>query len=197
MSSVNYFRYDDDGMKIKVTETFVATALVDALTDFEFITPGTPDTWTKITSKPVSELACWKVEETRQIPGNPVNTKEMDKDGMQVAVVRTIMADADVTAGDDVTAGVWTQTTSEPISALVARKVVRTRAVPGNAINQKKTDIDGAVLAEVRTLKELSTITVSETITGTSPDGTWRRVATDPVTEKVGWEIVTTRPIVN
>jgi len=192
MASVNYFRYAEDGAKITVKETFTSVAAVDALSDFEFITSGSPDTWTKITSKPVSELACWKVEETRDIPGNPVNTREMDKDGKEVDVVRTIMADADITAGDDVTSGVWTQTTSEPISALVARKVVRTRDVPGNAIVQQKTDIDGAVLTDTRTLKELSTVTVAETIVG----GTvWKRVATDPVTEKVGWEVVTTRPI--
>lgn len=195
MASVNYFRYDKDGAKITVKETFVSVASVDALTEFEFITAGTPDTWTKITSKPVSELACWKVEETRDIPGFPVNTREMDKDGKEVQVVRTIMADADITAGDDVTAGVWTQITSEPVSALVAWKVVRTRDVPGNAVTQKKTDIDGAVLSEIRTLKELSTIVVQETVTGTPPNGTWTRVATDPVTEKVGWEIVTSRPI--
>src|ERR1051326_2350230 len=116
----------------------------------------------------------------------------MDKDGKEVDVVRTIMADADITAGGEVNSGVWAQNTFEPISSLVARKVVRTRDVPGNAIVQQKTDIDGAVLSETRTLKQLSTVTVAETIVG----GTvWKRVATDPVTEKVGWEVVTTRPI--
>ena len=189
MASINYFKFGPDGAKITIAETFYTVAFVAALTNMEEITGG--NTWVKKYSRPVSDLATWLVTESRPIPGNPVNTKEMDKDGKQVLVVRTITADADITAGDAIAMGVWTQTSSEPISALVSNKVVRTRDVPCNAIIARETVKDGAVQTTTRTLKDRTTITPVEEISST----TYRRVGDDPVTEKVSWEVKIERPI--
>jgi hypothetical protein len=194
MASINYFKFAEDGAKITVSETFQTVASVAALTDFEEIVTGTPDQWVKKYSRPVSELATWLVEESRDIPGFDVHTKEMDKDGVQVLVTRTIMADSAITASDNVTGGIWTQISSEPISALVSRKVARSRAVPGNPIVAKKPDVDGAIETTTRILKDETTITAVEQIVTGTPN-LWERVSAEPVTDKVAWEVTVARPI--
>ncbi len=81
---------------------------------------------------------------------------------------------------------------TEEADELIEIKVVRTYEVlPGKPIPKTEIEKDGKVLESVRTKKDESTITSSETVGG----GNWTKTYKEPIGGGVAWEVVESRPI--
>jgi hypothetical protein len=169
---------DEDGVVAKVRRTLKERAKI---TPGESITDGV---WRRVSIEPVTETVAHEVIRTRALPGNPVPFQRTDTDGKVITITRTLKAAADITAEEDVTAGIWTRTRAEPVTELVAHEVIESRAVPGDEVVTVRTDND-ANLVRIGTVLLESALSASETISGSD----WVKVRTEPVTRKVAHQI--------
>ena len=151
--------------------------------------------WQRITSETYSETLAWRVVRRRTLPGNAMVDESIDIDGMALVTTRRLKVAANITEGETTALGVWTRTTSEAVneSNLVAWEVVKTRAIPGNALISEEPDKDGVAQTSTRTLKVRLTITEGEVLGG----GTWTKTASEPISGSslVSWEVVLSRAI--
>lgn len=106
------------------TVTTKQLALAAAIVEGETIGGGF---WTKISSEAYSETIRWKVTAVRPLPGNAMVKTSITSDGDIMTETRTLVQLSTVTTQTVVISGVWTRTFEEPVSALVATKVVQVR----------------------------------------------------------------------
>lgn len=130
------------------------------------------------------------------LPGIFITTYRVDEDGKTITVQRRHNFQTVIDAIDPketLVGGVWTRITSEPVneSYFVAWEVQESRTVPGNPVVSTKIDEDGEVITLTKTLKDTSTITSQEEITG----GNWIRTYKEQVSDLVAYEVVESRPL--
>jgi hypothetical protein len=145
---------------------------------------------------PDSEFYAQYLQVTRvyeTIPGPTFNTTQFDEDGVIVNVATTRKLCADITSTEAIVTGTWCQTTSKPTDIdVICEEIVRCRDVPGLPMVNIKVEKDGKLLDIVKTLKDITTISPSEIISG---GGVWIKTEHEdyPGSSKVAWEVVTAR----
>lgn len=106
------------------TVTTKQMALASAIVEGETIGGGF---WTKISSEDYSDTIRWKVTAVRPLPGNAMVKTSITPDGDIMTETRTLVQLSTVTTTTVVSGGIWTRTFEEPVSAIVAQKVVQER----------------------------------------------------------------------
>ncbi len=127
------------------------------------------------------------------LPGPPIASTRIDNDGVEIDIVKTRKVAATITTSETVTGGVWVKTYKEQQedSDFVATEVVEARTVPGNPVASAVIDPDGAEVTITKTLKALTDIHPSETVSG----GVWTEITSEPLTDLVAHEVVRSRPV--
>lgn len=126
------------------------------------------------------------------LPGPTFTTTKIDVDGMVITVSTTRKLCSEITPGETIVSGSWCKTTGTPTdSDIVCEESIECRDVPGNPMVSVKIDRDGIPRETVRTLKDTSTITPDEVVTG----GIWITTEKEAVSELVAWEVVTAREV--
>lgn len=187
-------KIDEDGKTITTTKTLVDTTTV---VTSETLVLGV---WTRTYKEEVAATSfvkdsvasykvSWQVSDARDIPGNPIPATELDKDGLEVDVVRTMKAATAITTQESMVGNVWTRTNAERITDLVSWEIVRARVVPGNGVPSATIDDRDHETALIETtLKEASTIVPGASDTG---GGIIRKVEQREVTDLISEEVVT------
>ncbi len=188
-------RLDSDGIVVTIAST---------LSDRTAITPGETlngSTWTVTSSQAVSDLVAKMIVETRLVnTGNFVPSTRLDEDGFKVTIIRTLDDLTLITTQEQILSNNWVKTTIDPVSLrlhsdelsdLVGWAVVETRLIPGDPVPATRLDEDGVAVTVSRRLKDLTTITTTETLVGI----TWTKVTSEKVTELVSWEVTEVRTI--
>ncbi len=145
---------------------------------------------------PDSEFYAQYLQVTRvyeTIPGPTFNQTEFAEDGVIVNVATTRKLCSDITSTESIVTGTWCQTTSKPTDIdVICEEIVKCRTVPGLPMADIKIEKDGKELEIVKTLKDVLTITPSETVSG---GGVWIKTEQEdyPGTSLVAWEVVTAR----
>jgi len=132
-----------------------------------------------------------KITETWAIPAVPLPSEEVNEDGTTTVRTQTMELRTAITEGETVAGGFWTKTYSKAITATISWKIVEVRPVPGNPVLTTEVDRDGTVISVAKTLKEVSTISDGESISG----GVWTIVIREGVSELVGREVIRSRSI--
>lgn len=176
-------RIDDDGIVVSINSR---RNLVANITNGETLVGGV---WTKKTTKDDNNsLIADEVIETRAIPGNPITSDKIDQDGMVTVTVKTMSDASSITPQEAIVGGSWVRTEVDPISDLVAWKVVTSRPIPGNNILETRIDDNGDITSLTRTLVESSTLATTDVISG----GVWTRTYETPVN---GSKLVATKTV--
>ena len=142
------------------------------------------------------------------IPGPFITTSRVDDDGKTITVRRrhNLQSAIDaISAREYIDSGIWYRVSSEPVnwnstderenpSYFIGWEVQESRPLPGNAMIDKEPDKDGALIVKTKTLKALSTISEQEAIVSGTPN-VWRTIKSEVVSELVGHELITDRPI--
>lgn len=185
-------RVEDDGMVTTITKTLVdQSTVVSGETLLAGVWTVTKKeelastTFVKDTS--ASEKVCWQVSEARPVPGNPIVSTEVDDDGFKIDKVKTLKDTTTITTQETLLAGVWTRTSKEAVTDLVANEVVVARLVPGAAVPSASIDGDYEVSSANRRLKDTTLITPSSSEGG----GFINTVEKKEVTDLVSHEITT------
>jgi len=178
--SIGYTKIDEDGKTIAITKTLKDAS---AITSSEAVSGGN---WTRTYKEKVSDLVAYEVTEVRPIPGNPIVEEKIDEDGKPIISDRQLKEAATIAITEVISAGYWTKTESKAVSDLVAWEVITARQVPGNPIPSTKLADDGVEIDTVKTLKDQTTITTSETLVA----GIWKKVSKEAVSDLVAWEVV-------
>ena len=126
-----------------------------------------------------------------RLPGLGITTTKLDDDGDVVTVTKTRKVASTIASDETLSGGVWTQIMKGPGDAYSATEIKEVRAIPGTPIVETEKDDDGITVTTSRRRQAISSITVSEGVSG----GTWTRVKMKAITELVGWEITITRAI--
>ncbi len=176
-------RLDEDGIGVTMTRVLKSEA---SITPTETLVGSV---WTKVTSEKVTELVSWEVTEIRAIPGNPIASTRLDKDGVEIDVVKTMKATLSITTQEQFIGTVWTKTTAEQITELVAWEVVEGRETPGNTIPSAKVGSDHETENVATILKDSTTITPGASEGG----GILTTVDQREVSDLVSDEITTTK----
>lgn len=184
-------RVDEDGKVVTVVKTLVdATTIVSG----ETLVAGI---WTKIRKEevnsttfvkndsPGSVKVAWQIVEARAIPGNPIPDSELDKDGVEIEIARTMKAATAITTAETLVGGVWTRTEADPITDLVSWEVVRARVVPGNIIPSANVDGDQEVATISTRLKDKTLITPSSSEAGGFITNVEQREVSDLVSDEI------------
>jgi len=178
-------KVDEDGKLVSLAKT---RKLISSITEGETLGGGI---WTKTYREGETDDVASEVVETRPIPGNPVPATRLDEDGVKIDIVRTLKQASVITSAETVVTGVWTKTTKERVSDLVAWEVVETRTVPGSLINSSRLDEDGNVVSIARTLQTFASAITSETLSG----GVWTKNTIEKVSNLVCWQVTEARTV--
>ncbi len=184
----NETRLDIDGAELDVATT---RKFCSDITTGEAINTGV---WCKTTSKPTDiDVICEEEVACRPIPGNPMVSTKIDEDGKVITRTQTYTATASCVSSEAIVTGVWTKKYIEDVDGtnLVSWQWVESRDVPGNPMVSVKIDKDGKSLSSVRTLKDTTTITPAETVSG----GIWTTTGKEAVSDLVAYEVVTARTV--
>lgn len=114
-------KVNEDGTLTTTTRTL---ALASTITEGETIAGGL---WTKTSSEPYSDTIRFKVTEVRPLPGNPMVSRSITKDGDVMTETRTLSQASSIATTTVVGGGIWTRTFHEPVSNQVAWKIVQVR----------------------------------------------------------------------
>jgi hypothetical protein len=174
---------DEDGMLITVSTTRKLCS---------DITPGEPPItggmWCKTSSQPTDiDVICEEVVQCRPVPGNPMVDSKPDKDGKQLAVVKTLKDTTTITVQEVISSGFWVKTSKQAVSDLVAYEFVEARAIPGNIIPSASVNGDQEIRDISTVLRDESLITPSSTESG----GFITTVEKDAVSDLVANQITT------
>lgn len=176
-------RLDEDGRVVHVHTTLRQASVI---TDGETLIANN---WRRVTQKYVSDLVGQEIVETRIIPGNPIPDTELDKDGIEIEIVRTMKAATDITTEETLLVGVWTRTEADPITELVSWEKVTARAIPGNIIPSANVDQDHEVANISTRLRSAALVTPSASESG----GFITTVEQKEVTDLISDEITTVK----
>lgn len=186
-------RVDDDGKVVTIITTLKDQTLV---TSGETLAGGV---WTRTHKEPatltstvnITDLVVKEVVESRAIPGNPMPSTRIDKDGKEMDVVRTMKESAIVNTDETLSgppeAQVWTRTHLEAITDLVGWEVVEGRIVPGNEVPSASVGADHTTNVIASTLKDAALITPGASEAG----GVLTTVEQKEVSELVSEEVET------
>jgi hypothetical protein len=152
----------------KVDEDGKILTIAKILSDASTITPteSANGTWIRVEAVPVSDLVAHKVTTTRDLPGNPIPSTQLDKDGKEIDIVRTLKKASTIVTAETLGAGAWTKTTQEKLTDLVSWEVVEARPIPGNPISSATIDGDSEVVNISTKLRDESAITPSSSESG-------------------------------
>lgn len=126
------------------------------------------------------------------LPGPTLDSTRIDDDGMAVTTTHRRQTSASVVSNEEIDSGNWIKRSKKETGNLfVAEQMIETRPVPGNPMVDVKIDKDGKPKEVVKTLKDTTTIVVSEDATG----GTWTTIEKNAVSDLVAWEVVTARDL--
>lgn len=188
-------RIDLDGALVT---TKTRRQVADFITDEDELLGGV---WTQTWHKDTDDFVAEETVETRDVPGEPIVSTQVDDDGIVKTITKTLVDATTVVSGETLIAGVWTITRKEevnsttfvkndsPGSVLVCWKIVESRAIPGNPIPDSELDKDGLEIEIARTRKDATLIVTQETLVA----GVWTRTEADPITDLVAWEVVKAR----
>ncbi len=183
-------RLDEDGITTTIATT--TKAAKDIVTR-ETLLGGT---WTKVTKKQTDNVyTAEETVETRVIPGNPIPSTRLEKDGIKTDVVRTMKQASTVVTQEQIIGNIWTRTHLEwlteryagGISDIVGWEVVEGRVIPGTPVPSSNVGADHETNLIEATIKDATTIVPGATEAG----GTLTTVEQKEVTELVSEEIVT------
>jgi hypothetical protein len=132
--------------------------------------------------------------ECRPIPGHIMFSTSIEPDGMVLTKDQQLIDSSTAVSDEVITTGIWRKRYISDVEGtnLVCWQWVESRLVPGNPMVGVKIDKDGIQLGTVRTLKDTTTITPSETVDGS---GNWITVEKEAVSDLVAWEVVTGRSV--
>lgn len=186
-------KVDEDGMTITTTKQLIPTA--DLVTS-EAITGGNwvkkygqeVDDSTQIKTHVASNIVSWQIIESRPLPGNPIPSVGLDKDGFALEKARTLKQSSTITEQETLAAGVWTRTESERVSDLVSWEVVTARLIPGTDVPSSKITAKHETQNINSRLMSASAITPGASEAG----GTITTIEANEVTELVSERVTTT-----
>lgn len=150
---------NEDGTITLTTRTL---ELGSAIAEGEAIAIGK---WIKTSSEAYSVGIRWKVVAERPVPGNPMVTTSITKDGDVQTETRTLSQLSTITTTTTIVGGVWTRTFEEAVSALVAWKIVQVRATAAT-LPSFSIEIPDPVPQQFRVL--IPARTTSTTVIGTA-----------------------------
>ncbi len=161
-------------------------------------------TWTKTVSNQTEIYGiCEEVDTARAIPGFPMQSTQVDPDGIVVSRTQTYKASIDCVTGETLAYGVWDEKHQEDVdgTTLVSWQWEQSRVIPGNPMVVTKIEDDGMVTTTTRTMKAQMDIVSGETVAY----GTWTKTYKEdpPIfrgfaiksSDLVAWEMVETRPL--
>lgn len=110
-------------------------------------------TWDVTTKEPYqgSALVAWEVVTSRPLPGNWLNKKSWEEDGMLMTRERRLNNVSSISPVEGISGGTWTVITQEPHpdSALVAWEIEETREIPGGTLVEFQIDTQTGIVVEV------------------------------------------------
>jgi hypothetical protein len=172
-------RIEEDGIPTTITKILKDTTTI---VSNEVISAGQ---WIKTFKEEVSDLVAYQVEEKRAIPGNPIPDTELDKDGVELSIVRTLKRSTSIVTSEVINAGVWMRTESDPVGDLVSWEKVTARIVPGNVVPSANVDQDHEVATISTLLRDASLITPSASESGGYITTIEQKEVTDLVSDQV------------
>jgi uncharacterized protein YebE (UPF0316 family) len=178
-NTVETTRLDEDGRVVHIHTTLRQASVI---TNEETVVAGL---WRKVTQKYVSDIVGQEIVETRVLPGNPIPSAEVDKDGVTIDVVRTLKESATITISEAIVGGVWTRTSQQDVTDLVSWEKVTAREVPGNPIPSANVGADYEVATVSTVIRDKSTITPSASESGGIITTVEQKEVTDLVSEEV------------
>jgi hypothetical protein len=152
---------DERDGKIQTVVRVMSNA--STITPAEFVAGGT--TYTKVESKPISDLVAWKITTTRPVPGNPVVKTVFDNDGDKMTETRTIVESTTITTTITTAGGVYTKTFEDPITDVIAWKVVQVKPTQ-NTMDSYEVSIPDIIPEEFRATLPITTH--EDTLIGTA-----------------------------
>ncbi len=136
------------------------------------------------------------------LPGPTIHSTQLHVDGVVVDVATTQKVASTIVSGETLVGTTWTITTkTQEDNVYIGKEIVITREVPGNPIPYTSVEEDGKIKSGIRTLKDTTLITSSETLVGTTWTKTSKEFLTTRLTigeeasDLVSWEVVESRPI--
>lgn len=95
------------------------------------------------------DKVAWEIVETRPLPGNPIPSTAIDKNGDSVSITKTLAAASTIATTSSIVSGIWTKTFEEPVSNKVAWKVVEVRST-ANALPFYSVEIPNVIPERMR-----------------------------------------------
>jgi hypothetical protein len=153
-------RLDDDGVVVTVnTRRNIAANITSGES------PISGGIWTKTTKKGDDNFVGEEIVETRAIPGNPMVKTAIDADGDKLTETRTMVEASTIVTTITTSGGVYTKTFEEPISDIVAWKVVQVKATQ-NTMDSYEVSIPDLLPEEFRATLPITTH--EDTLIGTA-----------------------------
>lgn len=149
---ITTYRVDDDGFTVTVKRRHNLQTAIDAISPKETLVTGT---WTRFTSEPVNEsyFVGWDVQESRTVPGNPIESTSFRSDGSTIQTFRTLKQTSTITPGGLLFAGALTLTSIKEVSDLVSYEIKEISSVPGPPVHGEHIDDTyGLVIDIVKTV---------------------------------------------
>lgn len=178
-------------------ETVTTTSRRDVDANIETSEAIDDGVWTRASKKDTeSAYVSEEIVVSRAIPGTAgVPKVEPDVDGVAKTTTKTFVELSTVAPGETLEDGVWTKTSTEPVTELAGWKVVMSRAIPGTAIPSTSLSAGGDITSETRTLIDAAGFTATSAIVS----GTWTRTFDEPYpgSTLVVWEVVQVRTTAN
>lgn len=125
------------------------------------------------------------------LPGPFIATTRIDDDGKVVTINTRRNIAANIVSAETLVGGSWCKATKKGDDNFVGEESVECRDVPGNPVVSTRVEEDGKILTVTKTLKDTTTITSQEQVTG----GNWVRTYKEEVSDLVANEIVESRPV--
>ena len=180
-AAVRSQRTEEDGIVVSVNRTLKE---LSTITTEESVAGGV---WTKTSAEPVTALVGHQVTETRSLPGNPLPTDSWDNRRGAVQRTTQLVAAAAVDGTLTNNAGTITETSYQPVTSQVSRKIIETWVVAlAPTLTSEKPDADGVLLSTARRLRLREDIHPAETVTSFGGDGSGAaataQVTFDPAT---------------
>jgi len=119
----------------------------------------------KVEIKVITALVAWEVKTERPVPGNPVVKTVIDDEGDIVTETRTLVQSSTITTIITTVGGVYTKTFEDPITDIIAWKVVQVKATQ-NTMDSYEVSIPDLLPEEFRATLPITTH--EDTLIGTA-----------------------------
>ncbi len=179
-------RLDEDGVRVNIDKTRKETSTI-VIPDEAII----GNQWVRKHIEAITELVAFEVVEIRDIPGNPMVSVKIDRDGNTKDTIRTMKDTLLVNPSEQIGGGgIWVITEKEAITELVCWEVVSSRTVTvSNPVYSYQVDQDQETVTKQEILKQRSAITPG----ASENTGTLTIVQGEAVSDLIANEVTTTK----